>query len=797
MSQEEARLLLDAWNYFDSHPKEKFWEGLPGISRNEFYRLMPVITGIENLVEAKIYLGRFAQGEISQTVPGTIIEKAREGDVPKPYIEDAKRATLSVRAWIKNIKPKTAEALAEREVAAAQVKAELARIEEVRVERPKMKVTPSKAPAPIPKTPVPSPPSEEPVLLGIKTTPARVGAFQKFTARVATLPVRAAIEWSRPTLAASEPQRVAALTLWARGIPSEKLEEKAVVLERKEKARLIELVKAIKNEEQSSPDQTQRLKLIFPIKDINFLLGPESGLTQTQVSTFFAPGQQGGIFVIPRRSFLKNIFIRAGQQLFGKASSKFLKKATAKAAAKVAAGVAAKLGVRAAAVAIGAPGGPLGVVAGFLASFVPDALSWLKRNFRKVAMAFGALVFGVGFVLQSGVLMVGGAAMGFGGLVAQAGGVGPALSTAAGVSSSVISGITSLAITSIATPLIVALISIPVLVAIILFIINSGAYLVPPKVPAFTGILESPYIAVEKNATPDCLNRTGCPGLPGEVTYTIEIKAKKGTLTNVRIENSYQIFGKGTGTITPPKIEAPKIISPTSPFSFSYKLKFEKNLDNSVVYDTLTVIADAPEQKDATASDVASVIIGNPPASSCPVLGGVITTGSYNGTSEIGHGSNPYWSGPAGTDCGYDIPAFSGCNSPTSSVDPDGNNVCKGIARACSYYGFAADVHRSGAGDVVQLPSIFGKSINWTFQRRVTIADTAWGWGYIFTGSDGGSSYSLYLGHLNQTTPPQTAPSGSVVGTLYPNITPPHVHIELQINGQWVRPDFLCGGPGP
>ena len=106
MSQEEARLLLDAWNYFDSHPKEKFWEGLPGISRNEFYRLMPVITGIENLVEAKIYLGRFAQGEISQTVPGTIIEKAREGDVPKPYIEDAKRATLSVRAWIKNIKPK-------------------------------------------------------------------------------------------------------------------------------------------------------------------------------------------------------------------------------------------------------------------------------------------------------------------------------------------------------------------------------------------------------------------------------------------------------------------------------------------------------------------------------------------------------------------------------------------------------------------------------------------------------------------------------------------------------------------
>jgi hypothetical protein len=36
-----------------------------------------------------------------------------------------------------------------------------------------------------------------------------------------------------------------------------------------------------------------------------------------------------------------------------------------------------------------------------------------------------------------------------------------------------------------------------------------------------------------------------------------------------------------------------------------------------------------------------------------------------------------------------------------------------------------------------------------------------------------------------------------VIGSLYPGLTPPHVHIELQINGQWVRPDFLCGGPGP
>ena len=308
-------------------------------------------------------------------------------------------------------------------------------------------------------------------------------------------------------------------------------------------------------------------------------------------------------------------------------------------------------------------------------------------------------------------------------------------------------------------------------------------------------VFEDNNIEVVKKATPECLNRDACPPLPGQVTYNIQIKAKKGNLSNIRVQNEYQIFGEGVGTVEAPTIDAPEIISSSAPFNFTYSIPIDEELDNSVIYDTLTVTADAgDEQKDALASAIASVIIGNPPASSCPILGGIITTPSYEGAAERGHGSNSYWGGPAGEACGFDIPAFSGCLGPNSSADTDNNNVCKNQASTCAYYGFAADVVGQ---QVVQLPSLFGKTLNWNYQNRVSIKKGSWGYGYTFTADDGNTTYSLYLGHLNLTTPPNQLASGSVVGSLYQGLSSPHVHIELQINGQWVRPDFLCGGVGP
>jgi hypothetical protein len=641
---------------------------------------------------------------------------------------------------------------------------------------------------------VPEAPTEEPASIGIKITPAALKAFEESAGKAAGVPFKLVSFFSPPGALAQTPQTTAAL---ASAMSLSQISAKAEGLPDVERKHLLQLVENFRQAEFSfyAQVQLQRKRTGISVQEMIILMGPEFGRSQGEVVALARGGAPSG----RGPSFIGRI----GQQIFGGLTQKAVTNAATKAVASALTKTGISVTTKAVAGVAGAPGGPIGIAIGLAVGWVVDkvlgplinkVIDFISQNKWVLAAPFvlAGLIFGLPW------LTVGGIALG--GLL-LAGGVGPALSMAGGFALSVISGITSLAVASIATPLIVALISIPVLVAIILFIINSSAYLVPPKAPVFTGILESPYIAVEKKASPECLNRPDpegkpCPPLPGEVTYEIEIKAKRGTLSNIKIQNSYQVFGRGSGDITPPEIPVPNLISPTAPFTFSYTLDFGRDLNDSVVYDTLTVTADSPEQAGAVASDVASVIIGNPPASSCPILGGSITTGSYNGTREVGHGSNSYWGGPAGNSC-YDIPAFSGCRSPSSSVDPDGNNYCRGKASSCAYYGFAADVQRSGRGDIVQLPSIFGKSITWTFQRRVTINDTAWGWGYVFTGSDGGSNYSLYLGHLNQTTPPQTAPSGTVVGTLYPNLTPPHVHIELQINGQWVRPDFLCGGPGP
>ena len=621
--------------------------------------------------------------------------------------------------------------------------------------------------------------------VGIKITPEALKFFEQSLGKTAGAPFKLISFFSSPKFLSETPQTKKALAS-ATSLP--KIAKKAEALPESERRRLLELVENLRQAEFSFFAQTKLSRRIFSVREITILMGPEVGLAQGEVAALV----QGGAPPGKKPSLLGRLFGGIAQKAISKTATKAVTSALTKAGISITSkAAAATIGQ----VVISIPG--VGVVIGLIVNWLidkgKDLLSLLKRNAPEVAIGLGVLLFGGGFVLQSAILMSAGGALTAGGFVGQAGGVGPALSSAATGVSGVLMGTLSLAVASIATPLIVALISIPVIVAIILFIINSGAYIVPPKTPEFTGIVESPYIGVEKEVDPNCLKRSGCPDLPGTVTYKIKITAKKGTLTNVQFENKYQVLGDGSESALPdiPDLDVPQTISPVEPYTFNYSLPFGDGLDDSIVLDTLTVTADAPEQSGAMASDVASVIIGNPPASSCPILGGGISTGTYNGTNETGHGSNSYWGGPAGSSC-YAIPGFSGCRSPSDTVDPDKNNFCRGKPQACSHYGYATDSPAPG-GTPVFLPSIFGETLNWTFKRRVTIYNTRWGWGYLFTAG----KYELYLGHLNQTTPPSTAPSGTVIGTLYPGLSNPHVHIELQINGQWVRPDFLCGGPGP
>ncbi len=641
-----------------------------------------------------------------------------------------------------------------------------------------------KATAPAtPETPVAEAAVTEGV--GIKITPEALKFFEQSLGKTAGAPFKLISFFSSPKFLSETPRAKRAL---ASSVSLPKITRRAGGLPESERRRLLELVENLRQAEFSFFAQTKLSRRIFSVREITILMGPEIGLGQGEVVSLI----QGGVPQGKKPSLLGRLFGGIARRAITKAATKAVTSALTKAGISITTKtVTAGIGT--------VIGGPIGTALGLAVGWVIDKIlgplinkitDFISQNKWVLAIPFvmAGLISGIPLLTAGGLLM--------GGLL-LVGGVGPALSSAATGVSSVLTGILSLVVASIATPLIVALISVPLIVALILFIINSGAYIVPPKTAVFTGIVESPYIGVEKTVTPDCLNRKEknkvCPNLPGTVTYSIEIKAKKGTLTNVQFENKYQVLGDGSESALPdiPDLDIPQTISPVESFTFNYSLPFGNGLDDSIVLDTLTITADAPEQSGAMASDVASVIIGNPPASSCPILGGGISTGTYNGTNETGHGSNSYWGGPAGSSC-YSIPAFSGCRSPSDAVDPDKNNFCRGKAQACSHYGYAADSPAPG-GTPVFLPSIFGETLNWTFKRRVTINNTNWGWGYLFTAG----KYQLYLGHLNQTTPPSTAPSGTVIGTLYPGLSNPHVHIELQINGQWVRPDFLCGGIGP
>jgi hypothetical protein len=198
---------------------------------------------------------------------------------------------------------------------------------------------------------------------------------------------------------------------------------------------------------------------------------------------------------------------------------------------------------------------------------------------------------------------------------------------------------------AIGGPILGILIGFPVIVALILFIINSGAYIVPPSPLSLSSgaTITSPYIEVSKIATPTGPFQNS--ELPLTVEYQITIKAKKGTLSNVSISYDCNVIKK-SGSIKCPEtmpampdgIKIPNSsISPTSSFEFSYKQTYGANFQDTLITDSLTVTADTPEQPGVSAAASAGVKIGNPPdvcPSGWPIAGvwGITQTpgGSYS-----------------------------------------------------------------------------------------------------------------------------------------------------------------------
>lgn len=202
---------------------------------------------------------------------------------------------------------------------------------------------------------------------------------------------------------------------------------------------------------------------------------------------------------------------------------------------------------------------------------------------------------------------------------------------------------------------------------------------------------------------------------------------------------------------------------------------------------------------------------------SCPLVGEnvYLLCSSFNGPNSSGcHGSNLYWQSnglctedwcqnyPGQTccvnhyACRWQIPVLEGQQCYTNTY-PD--SVCYDPASTCKpeAYGLAADFAYSGnlcgADAPVVLPEINGQKLNW---ELVTSFEFGCGGcaGGILKANDGTNAYEIHMYHLNQGIA-SGGVSGQQVGTLYcfpAAVGHPHVHIELRINGEMVKPDNLC-----
>lgn len=363
--------------------------------------------------------------------------------------------------------------------------------------------------------------------------------------------------------------------------------------------------------------------------------GQKANLSQAQISSLLMPSSNGSMTILPRKSFIGNVFGQIGQQIFGKLASKALKAVGKKVATKIATTIA----TQAAASTVPVIGNIVAFVGQFIIGKLKNFISKLKTKEGKeklLTYLFGAMIIGGIFLggPLGAALIVGGLVPGVGSLAAKAGGFGHLGANIGNYGHAFMSGLTNVVFPSLAGPLIIAFISVPAAIAFILFIINSGAYVVPPTANLSPGLIESPYIGAIKTASPAGPFENS--NLPITIEYTVEVVAKKGTLTNIKFEDGCRVIKDGSQPSCPSpssKIpEEPESISPTSSFSFSYSRTFSNSTFNdSLIVDTFTITADVPEKQGAQTATTASVIIGDPP-DECPngwPAFGRLTQGAY------------------------------------------------------------------------------------------------------------------------------------------------------------------------
>ena len=421
---------------------------------------------------------------------------------------------------------------------------------------------------------------------------------------------------------------------------------------------------------------------------------------------------------------------------------------------------------------LGGLGGPVGlavgVVVGFIFGKLLEKIPWDKIG--KFLKEWGGVI-GAGMLLGGG-LLTSIPLIATGSLFLIAG-LGAARSPAVFLAGILIAlkAILKPPALQIGKALIIIFIVIPIIVALFMFIINSGAYVVPPTV----GIMgdTSPYIGIVKTPLP--AGPFENTDLPKTITYEVVITAKKGPLTNVKIGYDCVVISSSKSNC-PAITEIPTFvesISPSNPFTFTYTSTYDGAYSDSSIIDTITVTADTSLQSGVIADGGASVTFGTPPIS-CPLPEGQpLNDMNYSySANDTGHGSTKYWK-MMGNPYHYNLPQHSGCTYPTD----------------CPYYGYAYDVFPTTSIKTVYVPTVLGKETTWTLSGSFTNPNA--GYSLVYTDTTG--NYTITLTHLNSPSGPKTAKSGTAVNTLFDQGGNTHLHIEFQMNGIWEKPElYFC-----
>lgn len=195
---------------------------------------------------------------------------------------------------------------------------------------------------------------------------------------------------------------------------------------------------------------------------------------------------------------------------------------------------------------------------------------------------------------------------------------------------------------------------------------------------------------------------------------------------------------------------------------------------------------------------------GNINASECVGPNPIITCYSYNvgvqrtrpGDGPCRHGDNIYPDGS--NDCTFTIPYFAGDYARGPLSDP--SSVCNNTNPKRSYYGYALDLTFSNPDQAwVYAPKV-GNVTEWKTKKRdmstCLRCPSTIGCSIILTGNDPDHIYKVFLLHLdcadlhfvsNKITP------GTPISKLSEYRFGKHVHIEMTVDGSYVKPeDYLC-----